>query len=171
MREPFIFLCREISRSDAYTVADWMNDEGVTRYLTDDESSAGEIIDMLARVQLPTVTHIFGVNGRFMLIRDREQNPLGFVRLVPDDANGAEIVVVVGERGRWGGGLGKAALTELLRLCFFELRLECIKARIHEKNCRSLALFRGAGFVPQGGGKLRVFNMTYTNYLNYQGRK
>lgn len=58
--------------------------------------------------------------------------------------------LVIGERARWGQGLGREALEGLLRLAFERLRLRRVGAQIYAFNARSLRLFEGAGFRREG---------------------
>ena len=41
MNTPFIALCPEITRSNALTLTDWLEDEAVTRYLSDSRNVSG----------------------------------------------------------------------------------------------------------------------------------
>lgn len=51
--KPFISLSPEITRANALTL-DWLEDEGVTRYLSDSSHVSRFIEQVIHRVQLPT---------------------------------------------------------------------------------------------------------------------
>jgi len=146
MNAPFIALCPEITRSNALTLMDWLEDEAVTRYLSDSRHVSRMIEQVLGRVQLPILTHLFNQGGRFFMACDQHDVPVGFVRLVKTGAN-CEMVLVIGDRGNWGRNLGASALREGMKLAFFEMRAEKLIAKIHPDNVRSLTAFQRSGFV------------------------
>ena len=146
MNKPFIALCPEITRANALTLMDWLEDEDVTRYLSDSRDVSRSIAQMVERVHLPTLTHLFTRGGRFFMSCDRHYTPVGFVRLVKNDRR-CEIVLVIGERGNWGRKLGASAIREGMKLAFFEMRADELVAKIHSANARSLKAFERSGFV------------------------
>jgi regulator of nucleoside diphosphate kinase len=146
MNAPFIALCPEITRSNALTLMDWLEDEAVTRYLSDSRHVSRMIEQVLGRVQLPILTHLFNQGGRFFMACDQHDVPVGFVRLVKTGAN-CEMVLVIGDRDNWGRNLGASALREGMKLAFFEMRAEKLIAKIHPDNVRSLSAFQRSGFV------------------------
>ena len=72
----------EITRADALTLMDWLEDEEVTRFLSDSRHVSRFIEQVIGRVQLPILTHLFNQGGRFFMAYDRHDVPVGFVRLV-----------------------------------------------------------------------------------------
>ena len=165
MNRPFVSLCPEITRADALTLIDWLEDEAVTRHLSDSRHVSRFIEQMVGRVQLPILTHLFNQGGRFFMACDRHDRPVGFVRLVKSGTD-CEMVLVIGERDNWGRRLGASAIREGMKLAFFELRAERLIARIHPDNARSLKAFQRCGFVPDGqGASTQRFVMTAERYL------
>ena len=146
MNTPFISLCPEITRANALTLMDWLEDEEVTRYLSDSRNVSRMIEQVIGRVQLPILTHLFNQGGRFFMACDQHDVPVGFVRLVKAGAN-CEMVLVIGDRANWGRKLGASALREGMKLAFFEMRAEKLIAKIHPDNVRSLNAFLRSGFV------------------------
>ena len=146
MNTPFIALCPEITRSNALTLTDWLEDEAVTRYLSDSRNVSRMIEQVLGRVQLPILTHLFNQGGRFFMACDQHDVPVGFVRLVKTGSN-CEMVLVIGNRDNWGRKLGASAIREGMKLAFFEMRAERLIANIHPDNVRSLNAFLRSGFV------------------------
>ena len=101
MNKPFISLCPEITRANALTLMDWLEDEDVTRYLSDSRHVSRFIEQVIGRVQLPILTHLFNQGGRFFMAYDRHDEPVGFVRLVKKGPD-CEMVLVIGDRENWG---------------------------------------------------------------------
>lgn len=145
MTLPFVSLCPEVTRSDALLLMDWLQDESVTRHLSDSRHVARSIGQAIGRVQLPILTHLFNQGGRFFMACDRHDVPVGFVRLVKTGAD-CEIVLVIGRRDSWGRQLGAGAVHEGMKIAFLEMRAERLIARIHPDNARSLRLFQRCGF-------------------------
>ncbi len=171
MRAPFIFLYPDITRRDAENLIRWLRDDEVRRYLSDAQNVSYSLERLLSRVDLPVLTHLFSAGGRFYIVCDRHERPVGFVRLVLGQKE-MEIVLVIGERLIWGNGLGTAALKEALRIAFFEFRSERVVASIHRDNHRSLRTFKSAGFtrVHEGENMLR-FTLTMRDYLSQVQRR
>lgn len=165
MNPPFVSLCPEISRSDALTLMDWLEDECVTRHLSDSRHVSRFIQQLLDRVQLPILTHLFNQGGRFFMVCDRDDAKVGFVRLVKKGPT-CEMVLVIGQRDNWCRQFGASAIRESMKIAFFEMRSEKLMARIHPDNVRSLKLFQRCGFVlasPSAG--LKCLELSWTRYL------
>ena len=146
MNKPFISLCPEISRANALTLMDWLEDEEVTRYLSDSRHVSRFIEQVIGRVQLPILTHLFNQGGRFFMAYDQRDVPVGFVRLVKTGQD-VEMVLVIGNRDNWGRKLGASAIREGMKLAFFDMRAEKLIAKIHPDNTRSMKAFVNSGFA------------------------
>jgi len=145
MNKPFVSLRPEITRTHALILMDWLEDERVTRYLSDSRSVSRFIAQAVDRAQMPILTHLFNQGGRFFMAYDRNDIPIGFVRLVKTGAE-CEIVLVVGDHDNWGRGLGASTIREGLKLAFLDMRAESVIAKIHPNNTRSLRGFERCGF-------------------------
>ena len=146
MNKPFISLCPEITRANALTLMDWLEDEDVTRYLSDSRHVSRFIEQVIGRVQLPILTHLFNQGGRFFMAYDRHDAPVGFVRLVKKGPD-CEMVLVIGDRENWGRKLGASAIREGMKLAFLDMRADKLIAKIHPDNARSLKAFLRSGFL------------------------
>jgi regulator of nucleoside diphosphate kinase len=167
MSKPFISLCPEITRAHALHLMDWLEDESVTRYLSDSRHVSRFIEQVIGRVQLPILTHLFNQGGRFFMAYDRHDQPVGFVRLVKNGPD-CEIVLLIGSRDNWGRNLGASALREGMKLAFFDMRAERLIAKIHADNTRSLKAFQRCGFLPDGATPtLKSYAMTSAHYLQH----
>jgi len=76
------FLSSEISRENAVTLIKWLKDEEVRRYLSDSQSVSNDIEQVVNRVNLPILTHLFNQKGRFYMAYNKQNVPVGFVRLI-----------------------------------------------------------------------------------------
>lgn len=165
MSKPFISLCPEITRANALNLMDWLEDESVTRYLSDSRHVSRFIEQVIGRVQLPILTHLFNQGGRFFMAYDRHDVPVGFVRLVKTGSD-CEIVLVIGNRDNWGRKLGASAIREGMKLAFFDMRAEKLIARIHTDNARSVQAFLRCGFLLERETPTQQsFSMTSERYL------
>ncbi len=165
MSKPFISLCPEITRANALNLIDWLKDESVVRYLSDSRHVSRFIEQVVDRVQLPILTHLFNQGGRFFMAYDRHDVPVGFVRLVKTGTD-CEMVLVIGNRENWGRKLGASAIREGMKLAFFDLRAEKLIAKIHTDNARSLNAFLRCGFQLESEAPAqKSFSMTAGRYL------
>ena len=167
MSKPFISLSPEITRANALDLMDWLEDENVVRYLSDSRDVSRFIGQVIDRVQLPVLTHLFNQGGRFFMACDRHDVPVGFVRLVKTGPD-CEIVLVIGNRDNWGRRLGASAIREGMKLAFFDMRAERLVARIHADNARSLQAFVRCDFrLESETPTLKSFSMTSQRYLRF----
>ena len=165
MNPPFVSLCPEITRSDALKLMDWLEDECVTRHLSDSRHVSRFIEQVVGRVHLSILTHLFNQGGRFLMVCDRHDVPVGFVRLVKSGPV-CEMVLVIGSRDNWGRQLGASAIREAMKFAFFEMRVAKLIARIHPDNARSLKVFQRCGFLLENQTPgLKSLAMTSERYL------
>lgn len=165
MPRPFVSLNPEITRQDANRLMRWLDDDLVTRHLSDSRNVSRFIEQAIERVPLPILTHLFNQGGRFFMACDRDDTPVGFVRLVPDGQD-CEMVVVIGDRDHWGRQLGVSTIRAGMKLAFFDVRARRLVARIHPDNVRSLKAFERCGFVEESRTpELTSMVMTPARYL------
>lgn len=165
MKQPFISLRPEITRTHAFALMDWLEDERVTRHLSDSSSVSRFIAQAVNRAQMPILTHLFNQGGRFFMAYDGNDTPVGFVRLVKTGGD-CEIVLVVGDHDNWGRGLGGSTIREGLKLAFLDMRAENVIAKIHPNNTRSLKGFERCGFLRTlETPTLHSLSMTADRYL------
>lgn len=145
MREPFIFLCPEITRGNVITLMDWMQNDDVRRFMSDSTDITQTLYQVLQRVNLPVLTHLFNRDGRFFMVQDQNYIPVGFVRL-EERRNETEIVLAIGRCENWGRNIGTQIIRESLKIAFFEMRTDKVVANIQKENIRSVRAFLSAGF-------------------------
>ncbi|MEF7616660.1 GNAT family N-acetyltransferase [Aquincola sp. MAHUQ-54] len=165
MNCPFVSLCPEITRAHALTLVDWLEDECVTRHLSDSRHVSRFIEQVVGRVQLPILTHLFNQGGRFFMVCDGHDVPVGFVRLVHTGSE-CEMVLVIGNRDNWGRQLGASAIREAMKIAFFQMRAVKLIAKVHPDNARSLKVFQRCGFLLESETPaLKSFAMTSERYV------
>ncbi len=139
-----VILSPEVYRSDAEKIANWLSDEEIISYLNEDNKARENLINVINRVNMPILTHLFNNNCRFFTIKN-PYGTIGFLRLIPKGEM-IEIVIAVGEKDLWGRGIGHNAVMEALKTAFFDMRTEKVVAKIKHTNERSQNLVRGIGF-------------------------
>ncbi|HCL4439103.1 TPA: GNAT family N-acetyltransferase [Clostridium botulinum] len=139
-------LRQEVFKSDAAIIANWLEDTEITQYLNEKQNVSKSIKDIMYRVNMPILTHLFNQNGSFFMVTTSEKEPVGFLRLVPKN-NVTEMVIVIGDKDKWGKGLGTNAILEGLKHAFFQWRADEVVAKINFKNQRSRRVFRKIGFT------------------------
>jgi RimJ/RimL family protein N-acetyltransferase len=139
-----VILSPEVYRSDAEKIANWLSDEEIISYLNEDNKARENLINVINRVNMPILTHLFNNNCRFFTIKNL-YGTIGFLRLIPKGEM-IEIVIAVGEKDLWGRGIGHNAVMEALKTAFFDMRTEKVVAKIKNTNERSQNLVKGIGF-------------------------
>lgn len=135
----------EVYRSDMERMIRWLQDEKVTAFLNEEQNVDRTLKRIVDHSTLPLFSPQLNRDGRFFMITVPNGGPIGFLRLVarPEEA---EIVVVIGERSRWGQGFGYRAILKGVRHALSVWRKKRVVAKIHKENRRSRAVFRKAGF-------------------------
>lgn len=146
MRCSNIHLRQEIFKSDAWKIIDWLEDHEVSKYLNERQNVCRGIRQVISNINMPILTHLFNQNGSFFIVTTKEKESIGFLRLVPKK-EGAEMVVVIGDREKWGRGFGTNAISEGLKHAFFNWRVDEVIAKIHFNNERSRRVFKKVGFI------------------------
>ncbi|AEB75280.1 GNAT family N-acetyltransferase [Clostridium botulinum] len=146
MKYKNIKLRREVFTSDAWKIIQWLEDNLITRYLNEQQNVCKSIKDIIYRINMPILTHLFNQNGTFFMITENDREPIGFLRLVPKQQV-TEMVIVIGDKEKWGQGLGTSAIIQGLKHAFFEWRVDEVIAKINLKNERSRRVFKKVGFT------------------------
>ncbi|ACQ51490.1 GNAT family protein [Clostridium botulinum] len=146
MEDNNVELRQEVFKSDAAIIANWLEDTEITQYLNEKQNVSKSIKDIMYRVNMPILTHLFNQNGSFFMVTTSEKEPVGFLRLVPKN-NVTEMVIVIGDKDKWGKGLGTNAILKGLKHAFFQWRADEVVAKINFKNQRSRRVFRKIGFT------------------------
>jgi RimJ/RimL family protein N-acetyltransferase len=100
-------------------------------------------------------------------IADREADRcLGHAGLYQIDhrVRSAEFAIIIGDKSRWGHGLGRAVTQAVLDFGFAQMNLNRIELTVLENNAAALHLYRKLGFVQEG--VLRQAQFRDGAYLN-----
>lgn len=146
MKANIVKLRGEVFKADAWKIISWLEDNEVTQYLNERQNACKSIKEIISRINMPILTHLFNQDGEFFMITEREEESIGFLRLVPKSKD-AEMVIVIGDRDKWGRGLGTNAIFEGLKHAFFTWRVDNVIAKINFKNERSRKVFKNVGFT------------------------
>ena len=159
-----IELRQEIFESDAWRIAAWLEDYDVARFLNEEQNISEVIRQTIHRVNMPVLTPLFNRGSSFFMITHNEQ-PIGFLKLIPKGEE-AELVIVIGDKNKWGRGLGHNAICQGLKHAFFTLRNSKVIAKIKKENERSKKVFKKAGFqVEKALEKEIKYNISKEQYL------
>ena len=69
MNNSIIELDDEIFLNDAYLMADWLENEEITRYITEGQDISQELRSFLRYTTCPILTHMFCNGGNFYMIK------------------------------------------------------------------------------------------------------
>jgi RimJ/RimL family protein N-acetyltransferase len=165
MKAGNVQLRREVYRSDACLIIDWLEDDEIIKYLNEHQNVTNSILQVINRVNMPVLTHLFNQNGSFFVVDTEDNKPVGFLRLVPKQKE-AEMVIVIGDKDKWGRGLGTNAIKHGLKHAFFEWRVEKVIAKINVMNVRSIKVFEKAGFKHEKRlPREMLFSITMDEYI------
>lgn len=166
-RAASVFLRADITVDDARNIIGWLKNLEITKYLNEDKNTAREIVHLLDTAPPCMLTYHFNRDGRFFVISKKDGESIGFIKLKETvDNNIYEIVVAVGNENIWGLGYGSKAVSEALKIVFFELRAKKVIANIHTENRRSVRVFEKNGFtVESSGRKTYRYSITAGTFL------
>jgi RimJ/RimL family protein N-acetyltransferase len=152
-RAASIFLRADITGKDAGNIIDWLENVKITQYLNEDKNAVRDISCLLDNTPVHLLTYHFNRFGRFYVISKKDGNSIGFVKLKEIHTDSVfEIVVAIGNENIWGKGYGSKAVSEALKMVFFEWRAKKVIANIHAENKRSMRVFEKNGFIRESEG-------------------
>lgn len=168
MRAVQVNLKQEVTRYDAMTIMNWLENHEITRYLNEESNIAYEIKQAVDRVNMMIMTQLFNINGSFYIIHDDDdddQTPLGFLKLERKHKE-VEMVIVIGEQKLWGQGLGKSSIKRGLDIAFFQWRIPRVVAKIKSNNTRSIKVFEKLGFTLEYERMdTKVYSLSMDDYI------
>lgn len=150
-----------ITKEDAPLLARWHNDAGFLRLLdarAAKPQTQDDVTKWLEEAQKAP-------NGFLFAVRPREGDELlGFVELdgILWNQGVAWLGIGVGERERWGQGIGGEALRLVLDFAFNELNLHRVQLTVFDYNDRAIALYEKLGFRREG---------VYREFLHREDRR
>lgn len=166
MKTANVLLRQEVFSSDAFELIKWLEDSDVTQYLNEDQNVGNSIRQVMSRVNLPILTHLFSQNGSFFILTIGDDSPIGFLKLIPK-GKVVEMVIVIGEKEKWGMGLGTNAIFQGLKHSFFHWRADKVIAKIKYKNHRSMNVFKNIGFKKEKDFNVEAqYSISIDEFLN-----
>ncbi len=160
-----INLRQEITREDALSIVNWMEDHEVTRYLNELTNIALDIKETISRGNTVVLTPLFSRNGSFYMICTGSNDPIGFLKLV-HKMEEAEMVIVIGDKKRWGHGYGTQAIQHGLNMAFFHWRRTRVTAKINPDNKRSIKAFEKSGFqFEKALPHCKLYSITLSDFI------
>jgi RimJ/RimL family protein N-acetyltransferase len=154
---------RAFEKEDLDTVLRWVNDEEVTRNLSD------ALIYPLSRAdEIKWLESVSVANPRekVFAIETLDRELIGSVGLhtVNWVERKAELGIMIGEKQFWGKGYGSDSMREILRIAFEKMNLNRVYLRVFENNSRAVRVYQKCGF--QQEGVLREDHYTGGRYYN-----
>ncbi|MEA2526717.1 MAG: hypothetical protein QOF73_3944 [Thermomicrobiales bacterium] len=149
---------RAVERADAPVIYCWFNDADLMRYwgIPDSTVSSNEIqrriegwLDEETRLGRPAC----------LLVESLEGETVGLVVLSEyrPDHRSVALSLLIGERARWGQGIGGDVLRTVVDTCFASWNLHRVWLRTEAFNERAQRLYRRHGFVQEA----RLRDATY----------
>ncbi|HBR30504.1 MAG: GNAT family N-acetyltransferase [Eubacteriales bacterium] len=166
-RAASVFLRADITASDAYALIDWLKNKKITKYMNESPKVTENIHTILKQGNTPFLTMYFNRQGRFFMIDDDKNLPIGFIKLVETEVeNSYEIVIAIGDESIWGRGYGRNAVNKCLQMVFYEWRADKIIANIHYENRHSINLFEKMGLKKEKENRNTIrYRITKEEYL------
>ncbi len=160
-----VTLTQEVTRKDALIIGEWLKNSEITKYLNEASDISSEINYVVDRVKLDILTHLFNRDGTFCMILTNPGEPVGFIKLIRK-TGGAEMVIVIGDKDKWGKGIGAKSIEQGLNKAFFQWRTPRVIAKIHPNNLRSVNAFEKLGFHYESDvTNYRLYSITMERYI------
>lgn len=148
---------REYRAEDLPATRAWVNDAGVTRFLSG---------TFLHPHTLPMTEGFYqrilsgGGEGFNFIIADKQDDSyIGQIDLVMRNkvSHTMELGIVIGNRAAWGKGYGTQAIGLLLRFAFEEVNLHRVELWVHDTNPRAIRCYEKCGFTHEGRRRQHIY--------------
>lgn len=162
-----INLNHEVYREDVFNIAKWLKDKEVSKFLNEKDGITSSLGNLARKSTLPIMTQYFNDNGPFYMIEHNNKS-IGYLKIVnKENRDSAEIVVAIGDKKKWGKGIGTIAVKKALSEAFLRYRFNKVIAKIHKENYRSSKVFKKVGFIENEVlEKETKYCLTFRNYIN-----
>ena len=98
-----VTLRTEILPTDLTAMMRWLANPHVSHNLNEHEQITAQL-HQIYDARLPVLTPLFNQNGRFWMIDQSFERPVGFLRAVYGAENSVEMVIAIGDEALWGAG-------------------------------------------------------------------
>lgn len=142
---------RVVERSDVGTLHRWLNDPYLMRYWGEPDS-APSVADVQSLISGWRDEAAMIGRPCCLMIEDLMGRAAGWAVLSANDTRhrSAELSFMIGERDRWGNGLGSDALAVIVDTAFHEWNIHRLAVRVEAFNERAARFFERAGFQREG---------------------
>src|SRR3990172_7134483 len=132
---------RPVTRHDLEAVLRWRNDPDVSEFLAEESISQREVEDWYEHA-------IDNPNVRLYAIETENGPFIGYGGLQDIDwgERTASLYIIIGEKGYWDRGYGRATVLQLAALTFEELELNQLDISVLPFNRRAIACYERCGF-------------------------
>ncbi len=145
---------RRIERSDLPSLVAWLNDPEVRQHLAlvYPMSQVQEEAWFEEQLKAEPAAQPFAIEARRARGDSQEWALLGAAGLHQVDWRNrwAELGLFLGDKSRWGDGLGTEATRVLVRWAFDTLNLNRVFLRVYADNARAIHCYEKVGFRPEG---------------------
>lgn len=145
---------RPVVISDLEPAYKWLNDEEIIGLIGFIHSPSSEFVQrwLEGGMGKDNSQHHFAIIDR--------TDPIGFigVRGINWQNKNAELWVFIGEKTKWGKGLGKDAVKTLTKFAFYELGLYRLWVEVFEFNTAAIKMFMASGFIKEGMWRRSYFH-------------
>lgn len=138
---------RELERADMAKLNAWRHDREVVGRLTGVFRYVGEEVD---DAWFDTYLRSRGREVRLALLDDGKFVGVVYLLEIDQVIGSCHVGIVIGDKSRWGRGLGREALRLGVSHAFDDLNLRRIQVDILAEHEAALHLYGGAGFVREG---------------------
>jgi RimJ/RimL family protein N-acetyltransferase len=140
---------RAFERDDLEQVIRWVNDESITRNLSD-----AFIYPVSRSDEMKWLESVALANHRekvFAIVKETGEliGSVGLHNLNWVERKG-ELGILIGEKSCWGKGYGKEAILAILHIAFNRMNLHRVYLRVFENNERAIRLYEKCGFRREG---------------------
>ncbi|MEW5974456.1 MAG: GNAT family protein [Acidobacteriota bacterium] len=140
---------RAFEKEDLDRIVRWVNDEAITRFLSD------ALIYPVSRADearwLESVS-MSNHRDKVFAVETEGHDLIGSIGLHAINwvERKAELGVMIGEKRYWNRGYGSAAVNAVLRIAFEKMNLNRVFLRVHENNTRAIRVYEKCGFQREG---------------------
>ncbi|MBW6408717.1 GNAT family N-acetyltransferase [Clostridium weizhouense] len=160
-----INLQQEVYREDVFNMAKWLSDKDVTKFLNERNGINNSLNKLANKSTLPIMTQYFNTNGPFYIIEHKNKS-IGYLKIIPKGKI-AEMVIAIGDKKKWGKGIGTIAVKKGLSEAFLKYRVDEVVAKVHKENHRSSKVVKKVGFIEKKYlEKETKYSITFNKYIS-----
>lgn len=145
---------RPVDLSELEPTYKWLNDEEIVRLIGFIHPPSSEYVQKWLEIGMGKDNS----QRHFTILYEAEPIGLIGVRGINWQSKNAELWIFIGEKTKWGKGLGKDAVKTLTKFAFYELGLYRLWVEVFEFNIPAIKMFLGSGFLKEGVWQKNYFH-------------